>query len=197
MNWLQVATLSGKSWTLSGYLPDLAHILFNISLCGLKLFAGSSNFLCVSFSIIVRLGIQFPFTSVTRIARGSRSPETWCCSSRFQSPGGWWCSSRRYGELFRVLLTQFFTLGSASSLIFSWKYCVTVHVGILIANFSRNQSWAMNWLFALADVAKNSRARLLVRENKRFITAEETDKLLWVNVVRAMMFTNSVSCVHL
>ena len=34
-------------------------------------------------------------------------------------------------------------------------------------------------------------------DNEGFTTAEETDKLLCLNVVRVMMLTNSVSCVHL
>ena len=34
-------------------------------------------------------------------------------------------------------------------------------------------------------------------ENKAFTIAKETVKLLRVNVVRVMIFTNSVSCVHL
>ena len=51
--------------------------------------------------------------------------------------------------------------------------------------------------FALADVAKDSSARSLMLESTGLTTAEETDKLLCVDVVRVMMFTKSVSCVRL
>ena len=49
----------------------------------------------------------------------------------------------------------------------------------------------------LADVAKDAPARLQMLDSEGFPSAEETDKLLWVNVVCVMMVTNSVRCVHL
>ena len=64
--------------------------------------------------------------------------------------------------------TQVFTFGVASSPVFRWKYCVTVHVGILFAKSSRYHCWAMNWLLLRAS-----------------------------NVVCVMMLINSASSVHL
>ena len=46
-----------------------------------------------------------------------------------------------------------------------------VHVGIVVVNLHHNR-------FALADAAKDSSARLLMLESKRFTTAEETE--IWL-----------------
>ena len=85
-----------------------------------------------------------------------------------------------------LLLTQVFTLGVVSSSAFWWRYCVTVRIGNIVVNCLRYHYSVRNWLLRRASrcsrCGKDSPARLLMLENKGFTSAQETDKLLWVNV---------------
>ena len=151
VNRLQILTLSWKSWRLVGSLANLAQMLHNTwlqnscssSVCGLKFIAGSSNFLMFILFISIWTKMNFLFT--WRIFCRNRSSGAWC-SIRFV-----WCSWRRTIDSFRILLTQVFTLGVACSLVFWSRYCVIVHVGILIASFESKQSYAMIWLLLRAS----------------------------------------------
>ena len=52
--------------------------------------------------------------------------------------------AQSYCEVFGILLTQFFTLGAASSFI-RWKYCVIVHVSIIVVQLPHKHCGAINW----------------------------------------------------
>ena len=102
--------------------------------------------------------------------------EAWY-SSCFHLSGAWW-SWRRFVHYFKIRLTQIFTLGVTSSLKLWWRYCVIIHVDILIDNSSRNHSWAMNWLLLRASRWSERKIlqHVLMMVIEGFTTTEKTEK---------------------
>ena len=97
-----------------------------------------------------------------------------------------WCSWRRFVNSFRIWLTQVSRLESPPA------WCS----GGSTAWQSMSAFLSLIFL-AVRPERKVLQACLPMLENKGFTTAEETEKLLWVNVVCVMMCTNGVSCVHM
>ena len=56
---------------------------------------------------------------------------------------------------------RFSRLESPAALIFWWKYCVIVHVGILIVSFPHYHCWAMNWLLLRASTCSERFSNVL------------------------------------
>ena len=112
--------------------------------------------------------------------------------SRLRLPGAPWCSSRRYGQCFRISLTQFFKLGVPSNYVLWWRYCATFHVGILAVNSPRNHCCAMNWL--LAWRLPKQRKILLHVETEGFITVALSNCGVPHDVGKSCQLCPSVSC---
>ena len=166
VNWLQIATLSGKSRRSVGSFPNVAH-MFATPSCRIScsswseawsilldhrnflLYCSPSVFFDVEISILQRLTDLSRLPVAQSLILLQSLPSAWCLMM-LKSP--LWC-------LFEILLTQFFTPGVASSFVFWWMHCVAVHVGILVVQFLRDHCGAMNCPF----VSRLQRQRNILR----------------------------------
>ena len=105
--------------------------------------------------------------------------------------------AQSYCEVFGILLTQFFTLGAASSFI-RWKYCVIVHVSIIVVQLPHKHCGAINWsLLRACRCSEIVSGTFTHAEKRRNHNRRGNWQFFWSKVVWVMTFTNSVSCVHL
>ena len=146
VNWFQI--WAGNSEDVVGCSPNLAHFLllpclqksYSSWLCGLKLFAGSSNVLMYFIPSLLKWRWTFCPLGKSSVVSGRPELHAPAVSSTPESDAP-------SVELVGTSVHAWRRL----QLDIWWMYCVIFRVDILVENLSRNQSWAMNWLLLRAS----------------------------------------------
>ena len=178
VNWLRVAPLSGESWRLfRSYILSNAWLwkVCSSSLCGLKLFAGSSSFLMYWSPSV----LDWRWTFLSPVFDGS---STAICGPELDAPTTSSCP--KLDAPVAVVVSLWVSCWRGSSRLESppalysdggtaWQSMYACWSLIFLAN--KPAQWT-GFFFAQADVANDCPARLLTLENKGFTNAEKLTK---------------------